>query len=95
MKLVGRIILNTIGLIFGNLPLRPGVGGAGPTEKYKSQNHKDDMSTLKDWSKGGLEPTLSIWPGKPVWHVRGEVRFWRASTGHVGRGGHCMMLWNP
>ena len=37
MKLVGRIILNTIGLIFGNLPLRPGVGGAGPTEKYKSQ----------------------------------------------------------
>ena len=44
------------------------------------------MSTLKDWSKGGLEPTLSIWLGKPVWHVRGEVRFWRAGTGHVGRG---------
>jgi len=45
-------------------------------------------STLKDWSKGGLEPTLLIWLGKPVWHVRGEVRFWQASTGHVGRGGH-------
>ena len=44
-------------------------------------------STLKDWSKGGLEPTLSIWLGKPVWHVRGEVRFWQAGTGHVGRGG--------
>ena len=34
-----------------------------------------------------LEPTLSIWLSKPVCHVRGEVRFWRAGTGHVGRGG--------
>ena len=71
------------------------LGGAGKGGRGGGAWHKDDMSTLKDWSKVGLEPTLSIWPGKPVWHVRGEVRFWRASTGHVGRGGHCMMLWNP
>ena len=43
---------------------------------------------MRFWAKSGLEPTLSIWLCKPVWHVRGEVRFWRAGTGHVGRGGH-------
>ena len=42
---------------------------------------------MRFWAKSGLEPTLSIWLGKPVWHVRGEVRFWWAGTGHVGSGG--------
>ena len=42
---------------------------------------------MRFWAKSGLEPTLSIWLGKPVWHVMGEVRFWRAGTGRVGRGG--------
>jgi hypothetical protein len=42
---------------------------------------------LKNWAKGGLQPSFSILLGKPVWHVRDEPRFWRAGTGHVGGGG--------
>ena len=53
----------------------------------KISTFENGNTTLKDWSKGGLEPTLLILLWKPVLHVRGEVRFWRAGTGHVRGGG--------
>ena len=75
-------------------PLR-GSAGIGETSRFAAQPFRGSaVSRVRPLfystthrSKGGLEPTLSIWLGKPVWHVRGEVRFWRAGTGHVGRGG--------
>ena len=60
----------------------------------KISTFENGNTTLKDWSKGGLEPTLLILLWKPVLHVRGEVRFWRAGTGHVRGGGGSMILWN-